>query len=175
MATAPGILQQVREAGEHKFAAVMGGLLGALPPLATHSIAHSGIERWLDHRVGMVAFGLAFSATTVFLWARMAFGHWIKAIGYVVLLESVLVAPLPESCKWLSWLALAYLIGINATATACIIAHEDKPERAPALEPAKTVSAVVREQSLPRRAAAKVVDEQARRAPNGVAARVAAT
>ena len=156
----PGILSQIRTAREHPFAATMGALIGGVVPLGTYFVAHSGITHWMDYRVGMVAGGLLFSCTTVVQWGRAAFDSWPKALGYVLLLESLLVAsPYP----WLGMLALAYLLGINATATACRIAHEDKPE------PLPTVTAVSRERSLPRREAAKVVDRQiAARAPRPV-------
>jgi hypothetical protein len=149
-----GILEQMREARRHPLAAVVGALLGALVPIATYTVAHLELAGWRDPRAALVAAGLLFSAKTVWQWGRQAFACPWKATGFVLLTEGVMVT---SSIGWLAQLALAYLIGINAIATACLIAHEDKPA-IPA--PSPTVTAVARELSLPRKAAAKVVDRQ---------------
>lgn len=53
---------------------------------------------------------------TVYKWGRIAFGMPVKAVGFCVLLEGVLVA---SSTPWLSCGALVYLCAINAIATGC--------------------------------------------------------
>jgi hypothetical protein len=146
-----GILEQMREARRHVLAAVVGALLGALVPIATYTVAHLELAGWRDPRSTLVAAGLLFSAKTVWQWGRQAFACPWKATGFVLLTEGVMVT---SSIGWLAQLALAYLIGINAIATACLIAHEDKPA------PQPTVTSVARELNLPRKAAAKVVDRQ---------------
>jgi hypothetical protein len=146
-----GILEQMREARRHVLAAVVGALLGALVPIATYTVAHLELAGWRDPRSTLVAAGLLFSAKTVWQWGRQAFACPWKATGFVLLTEGVMVT---SGIQWLAQLALAYLIGINAIATACLIAHEDKPT------PQPTVTSVARELNLPRKAAAKVVDRQ---------------
>lgn len=146
-----GILEQMREARRHPLAAVVGAALGALVPIATYTVAHLELHGWRDPRAALVAAGLLFSAKTVWQWGRQAFACPYKATGFVLLTEGVMVT---SGIQWLSQLALAYLIGINAIATACLIAHEDKPT------PQPTVTSVARELNLPRKAAAKVVDRQ---------------
>jgi hypothetical protein len=146
-----GILEQMREARRHPLAAVVGALLGALVPIATYTVAHQELAGWRDPRAALVAAGLLFSAKTVWQWGRQAFACPYKATGFVLLTEGVMVT---SGIGWLAQLALAYLIGINAIATACLIAHEDKPT------PQPTVTAVAREQNLTRKAAAKLVDRQ---------------
>lgn len=145
-----GIIRQMRDTRERPFAGVVGGLLGGFVPLATYTVAHKELTSWRDPMIALVIGGLAYSAKTVWQWGRQAFDCTYKATGFVLLLEGVMVT---SSITWLALLALMYLICINAIATACLIAAEDKP-------PTKTVTAVAKELNLPRRAAAKVLDRQ---------------
>lgn len=62
----------------------------------------------------MVVGGLVFSAKTVYEWTRTAFHCRYKAVGFVVLLEGVMVL---ASSQWLTIAALVYLIVINGIGT----------------------------------------------------------
>lgn len=125
------ITDQVRRAfqKQNRLAAIIGGTLGAFVPLATFTLAH--FEATLGTMPGRVAIalavaGLAYSATTVLQWARIAFKHWPKAIGFVVLLEGSMT--LAHSLA-LAVVALAILTLINALATACNLATDQKEIR----------------------------------------------
>lgn len=148
-----GILDQVHTARRHPLAAVLGLLLGGGVPLAIYSYAHELGGQWRDPRIAIVVGGLLFSAKTVWQWGRAAFACPYKATGYVILMEGVMIT---SGSDLLSRLALAFLLGINAIATACTIASEKPPVPAPP----KTVTDVARELSLPRAKAAKVLDRQ---------------
>lgn len=151
-----GIIEQMRSARRHPLAALVGAALGGVVPIATYTVAHFELVTWREPRAALVAGGLAYSAKTVWQWGRQAFACPWKASGFVLLLEGIMVT---SSVSWLAQLALAYLIGINAIATACQIAHEDQPA------PPVTVTSVARELNLPRKAAAKVVDRQLAKQP----------
>jgi hypothetical protein len=114
------IVAQVRSALEpsNRLATLLGALGGAFVPLATYWIAHRLMTSWTSPLVGLVAGGLLYSAPTVYQWARMAFGTWYKALGFVVLLEGVMTF----THGWLAITALGYLIAINAIAAGAEIA-----------------------------------------------------
>jgi len=59
-----------------------------------------------------------------------------------------------SSTPILALLALAYLVLINAIATACTLVAEDLPT------PQPSVTAVSRELAVPRKVAAKLIDQQ---------------
>jgi uncharacterized membrane protein HdeD (DUF308 family) len=121
----PGIVDQVVTAldSRHRLATALGGLLGAVVPVATYVVAHQETSDtgplWAQPAAFLVAGGLAYSATTVYQWARLAFGHPVKALGFVVLLEGTMVA---SQTPWLAIVALVYLAAINAIATGCTLA-----------------------------------------------------
>lgn len=156
-----GILEQLRAARRHPLLAVFGGLLGGFPPLAAYWTTHGDLQRAavsLRYVLGcVVAACLLFSVRTVWGWGKAAFREQMKAACLVVAIEGMMVA---SPSPWLAMLALAFLIGINAVATACTIAQEDAQPEIP------NVTAVSRELSLPRKAAAKVVDQQLVRQPS---------
>lgn len=103
---------------------VGGGLLGVSIPLSAHTLVHSQEFDTSPRLFWIVVACLAYSAPTVCQWAASftvagtktwqgkALG-WVKAFGFVGCLEGVLVAA-PESCAWLSWMALILLMGINS-------------------------------------------------------------
>jgi hypothetical protein len=97
---------------------VLGFALGGFIPVATYVVSHYENPGW-DVGALIVGGGLLFSARTVFLWSRMAFGGVIKALGFVVLLEGVMVT---SETRWLALAALGYLVCINGVATACALA-----------------------------------------------------
>lgn len=146
------IIDQFRAARRHPIAALLGALLGGVVPLVTYVVAHYELrDGWIEPRAALVAGGLAYSAKTVWQWGRLAFKCPWKATGFVLLLEGVMVL---SSIPWLARLALSYLMGINAVATACTIAHDDKPAAPePEAAPIPTVTAVARQLGVSRKEA----------------------
>lgn len=93
---------------------ITGAALGAFIPCASYQLSRHecGTYPWLWI---LVAGGFLFSSFTVFDWAKTAFGHSVKAFGFVILTEGVLVLCHTE---WLSIGGLIILAALNATATA---------------------------------------------------------
>ena len=120
-----GVVAQVRRAfaSGNRLAAVVGVLLGGYVPVAVFVIAHQESGTFTGHeRAWTLVFGgLAYSATTVFQWAKIAFSSAFKSVGFVVLLEGTMVT---SETRWLALAALAYLVGINSVATACTLAGQ---------------------------------------------------
>ncbi len=123
-----GILAQTRAAfrPETRLATFLGAILGAFVPIAVWVVAHREINAsrplWSQFGSLLVLGGLLYSATTVFSWGKQAFRSSIKAAGFVVLLEGVLVG---SQTHWLSLAALSLLAGINAIATGAILSTEE--------------------------------------------------
>jgi hypothetical protein len=123
-----GIVAQTRAALRpgNRLATLLGCVLGAFVPTATFFVAHGELDAsrplWRQFGSLLVAGGLAYSATNVFAWGRLAFRSPVKAAGFVVLLEGVLVG---SRTHWLSLAALAVLAGINALATGAILSTEN--------------------------------------------------
>ncbi len=122
----PGVMGQIRKAAQNRSALIVGLLLGGFVPLATYMMVHHEVtmtkplyEQWAT---GVVLGGLGYSAKTVYEWAKLAFHLPFKAAGFVVLLEGVMVT---SSIQWLTYVALAYLIMINAVATGCRLAMKN--------------------------------------------------
>lgn len=122
-----GIVAQTRAALRPgaRLGTMLGAVLGAFVPTATYVVAHHelnpALPLWRQFGSLLVAGGLAYSATNVFSWGRLAFRSPVKAAGFVVLLEGVLVG---SRTPWLSIAALAVLAGINAIATGAILSTE---------------------------------------------------
>jgi len=120
-----GVIGQIRQAFStgNRLAATVGLLLGGFVPAAVSTIAHGPASASFEgHEIAwaLVAGGLVYSAKTVFEWASLAFTNKPKALGFVLLLEGVMVTG--SAPHWLQVAALAYLVAINATATACTLA-----------------------------------------------------
>ena len=104
-----------------RLAAVMGFLLGGFIPVATFVIVHYEVATYPALWV-LVVGGLAYSAISVYKWAKMAFQMIIKAAGFVLLLEGVVTfAHTPA----LPYVGLAVLIAINGISAA--VALQTKP------------------------------------------------
>jgi hypothetical protein len=120
-----GVLAQVKAASANPWSAILGALVGGIVPFAAYTLAHraqsSGALTWV--RWSLVLACLAFSAPTVYEWARQAFGtrrsDVLKSVGFVVLLEGVLLGAGHMGVGWLGVASLCYLVGINAVAVAC--------------------------------------------------------
>ncbi len=119
-----GVVDQVREAlkPRNRLAACLGALLGGIVPVASYVVAHHELEAtrpwWGQFASLLVAGGLLYSARTVYGWGRLAFGEPAKALGFVVLLEGVMVL---STTPWLALTCLAYLVGINSVSTGCAL------------------------------------------------------
>jgi len=120
---APAIITQVKTAfaAKNRAAALVGVLIGGFVPLATYMVAHVGALTWLSW--ALVAGGMLYSAPTVWRWVH-AFAGPVKATGFVVLLEGIMVA---SPIHGLGISAGALLVGINAVATACALARGARP------------------------------------------------
>jgi len=120
-----GVVAQVRRACArgNRLAAFVGLLLGGFVPLAVYVVAHGESGPFTGHERSwaLVTGGLAYSAVTVFHWARLAFESAFKSVGFVVLLEGTMVT---STTHWLALVALGYLILINGVGTACTLAGQ---------------------------------------------------
>jgi len=115
-----GVVAQVRRAVArgNRLAAFVGLLLGGFVPLAVFVVAQQESGSFAGHERAwaLIGGGLIYSAKTVFEWARLAFTSAIKSVGFVLLVEGVMVT---SNVHWLALVALAYLVAINGVATAC--------------------------------------------------------
>lgn len=154
------LLQDLRTAREHMHVSRFGAAFGAVPTGSAFVIAHLTLEQlWRQADVvSRVRFWalipvmlacLLFSVRTI--WDFCARFGRLKAGCTIVALEGVMVL---SPHVWHAAVALACLVLVNAVATACTLVEEDKPA------PPLTVTSVSRELSLPRKAAARVVDRQ---------------
>jgi hypothetical protein len=115
-----GVVDQCRVAARNPLPTTLGGMLGAVVPFGTYQVAHHDLQSadWSSWGCLIPALlvlgGLGYSATTVVGWGRLAFGSTVKAVGFAVLLEGLLIA---QSQQWLGVVALVYLCAINAVAT----------------------------------------------------------
>ena len=113
-----GIISQVQKASKSRVASTIGFILGGVVPVGVYWIAHNeaSTQPW---KWGLVTAGLIYSAKTVFDWARVAFKHPAKALGFVVLLEGIMTS---STTLWLQLVCLTILVGINGTSAACQLA-----------------------------------------------------
>ena len=122
-----GVLEQVERSLKpgNRLATFMGAMLGGFIPLASYTLAHQEAPDkpvlWV-----LVACGLAYSALTVFDWARVAFRDPLKALGFCGLLEGVMTF---ASTQWLGIAALAILVMINGIATGCNLVADRRQAR----------------------------------------------
>jgi len=119
-----GVVKQVRMAfrGRNRLPTLIGFLLGGFVPLAIFFVSHYEACSLVDLTFAksgpwaLVFGGLAYSAQTVFQWARMAFTSGWKSAGFCLLVEGTMVS---SHIAWLSIAALCYLVAINGIATGC--------------------------------------------------------
>jgi hypothetical protein len=105
---------------------VVGIVLGSAVPLTTFMIAHYEWKDWWSIYSLLVIGGLAFSAKTVFKWGKDAFRDAYKALGFILLIEGVMVF---SDIRWINLLSLSILIGINAVSTGAnlVLKPQTKP------------------------------------------------
>jgi hypothetical protein len=109
------VIDQVRIAFSiSAIGACVGILVGLTVPLTTFMVAHyEWKEFWSIYSVLIVG-GLIFSANSVYFWSKAAFRSSVKALGFVCLVESAMIF---SHIRWVTYLGLALLIGINAVST----------------------------------------------------------
>jgi VIT1/CCC1 family predicted Fe2+/Mn2+ transporter len=123
------IVDQVKTAmkPQNRLATGAGFVLGGFVPVASFVLAHTEVRAeqplWAQMPALLVLAGLVYSAKTVFDWARIAFKHPAKALGFVVLTEGVMTF---SHTAALSFAALFILITINGIATGCNLALDVK-------------------------------------------------
>jgi hypothetical protein len=93
---------------------IIGAALGAFIPCASYQLSRHECTTY-PYLWILVAGGFLFSSFTVYEWAKTAFGHAVKAFGFVILTEGVLVLC---HTNWLAVSGLVILVVLNATATA---------------------------------------------------------
>jgi uncharacterized membrane protein HdeD (DUF308 family) len=141
------IVTQVRAALQrrNRLATTLGALRGAIVPLAAFIIAHVQIDRSLTSWGGLavlegfaaqpiasaLVFGaLLYSAPKVYHWARASGDTRVQAIGFTTILEGAMTL---VSIDALSYVALAYLIAINAVSSGTTLAMTERAARAAAI------------------------------------------
>src|SRR5712692_7549176 len=126
-ATRLGVIDQIQISmkPKNRLPLAAGFLLGGFVPVASYTVAHQEVATnpilWL-----LVVGGLAYSATTIFQWAKIAFRHAVKALGFVVLLEGVMTF---SHVSWLGYAALGFLLAINGIATGSNLVADRKLSR----------------------------------------------
>ncbi len=116
------IVDQVKEAMKPKarLATFLGFLLGGFVPSASYIVAHHELDHtkplYFQPGLLLVLGGLLYSAKTVYEWGVNAFSNKMKALGFVVLLEGVMIL---SSTPAIAVAALIYLAMINGIATGC--------------------------------------------------------
>ncbi len=116
------IVHQAKQALQpvNRIPMIAGSILGAFVPVATYTIVHNEVTSnpalWV-----LATGGLIYSAMTVYSWAKTAFKHPAKALGFVVLVEGTLTF---SGTVWLGFAALAILVAINAIAAGCALAND---------------------------------------------------
>lgn len=99
--------RHAKRLGKQTIAAIAAGFL----PVASYVIAR--IEAPMDPKLyGLVVASLAFSAPQLAQWAQSWCGHTIKAWGFAVLLEGVMIL---SGVPALALTGLGILVLINAT------------------------------------------------------------
>lgn len=95
----------------------LGAILGAFVPVASYWLSHREIDPtrplWSQLTTAIALGGLVYSGPTVFAWVKSFVGHPVKAFGFVLLLEGVMIC---SQTAWLALTALCLLVAINAGA-----------------------------------------------------------
>ena len=111
-------------------AALIGFLLGGIIPALTFFVDRYEVDPKLPLYGQIPAYlvlgGMVFSAKTVFEWAKLAFHNTLKAVGFIVLVEGAMIF---SGLFPLAVVALAVLVTINGTATACNLVADWRREQ----------------------------------------------
>lgn len=144
------IIEQIRIAfkGSNRLAACVGTVFGAFIPLATFLVAHNQhplntdtvvtFYSYVNIFTAIVLGGLTYSAITVYQWAMAVTKMKPKAVGFVVLIETVMVV---SKEPYLAYAALALLVTINGIATGTVLALDAKKPVERTQAPRKRVQA----------------------------------
>jgi phosphatidylserine synthase len=121
------VVQDVQTALDkrRRIPAVIGAFLGAVIPFLTWHTAHADLDitkGWLQFQALFCAAGLLYSSLNVYSWGEIAFRNKMKAFGFVLLMEGIMVS---SKTLWVSLLVLGYLMIINAVATATNLANPE--------------------------------------------------
>lgn len=106
----PALQESVTPVVKDHLGAVLAAISAGFIPVASYLLAHveSDERPWLW---GLVAAALAFSAPTMASWAQRWCDGVVKAWGFTILLEGVMIA---SDLSWLNRVGLAILLSINA-------------------------------------------------------------
>ena len=117
---------------------LVGVVLGGAAPSLTYTVSHllhpisheealNTWSAWINVWTPVVVAGLTFSGITVYQWLQAAFKNRAKALGLVVLVETVMTcaSDVPTMC----YLALGLLVFVNAVATATQLTLDAKTVR----------------------------------------------
>ena len=119
-----GPIQDIRDARGSWAAALLGAAAGGFVPIESFAVMHRAVLE-LQHKV-LIAACLTYSSLSVWHWMKNALGQAWKAACWVVLLEGgMLFAEIP----WLQWVALGFLVFINATHSASLLARRDEVDK----------------------------------------------
>jgi hypothetical protein len=115
------VVSQIKLAAANRLPLLVGGLIGALVPIATYTVGHAELAKsgWASLPGAVVVGGCLFSALTVYRWGKRAFGSALKAVGFVVLSEGVMSF---STVHWLGLTVLVFLTAINAIANGANLA-----------------------------------------------------
>ena len=89
-------------------------------PVATWTLVH--MEAINFGRLILVTGGSIFSGLSVFGWCQVIFGHRLKALGFTVLLEGVMLL---STTMWLSVCALLLLVTVNSVFAAVALTRDN--------------------------------------------------
>ncbi len=108
-----------------RLATSVGLVLGSFVPIGSFVVCHHELPVANGWRyaalLALIGGGLIFSGKSVFQWTSAAFGDRLKAAGFVVLVEGIMVlSQVPE----LSLSALALLVAVNGIASAAILGRD---------------------------------------------------
>jgi hypothetical protein len=123
-AAATNPLAQLRLARRRPLAALLGATPGFVP-VGVYWVGHHELTSWAPWscpKAMIVYAGLLFSVLTVYGWSTEMFGSKIKALGFTILIEGIMMT---AAAGWLNLIALGYLVAINAIANGCRLALRD--------------------------------------------------
>lgn len=117
----------------HRIGAWLGFVMGGIMPCGSYGVAHFAIsdeltfEQILMSKWAAILTGLLlYSAPTVYMWAKNAFGSdsrfgFVKPLGFVVGLEGLMIVDTSAHIylSVVSYTCLAILIFINAVSSGC--------------------------------------------------------
>lgn len=121
------VAQQVECAFKDRLAASIGFLFGAAIPVGVFRTVHWDIPAGASPLLWIVVVaGLVVSAKTVYEWGNAAFGCRWKSIGFVGVLETMMVL---TPSIWLAACFLALLVVANGVAASVALTRKEPAKR----------------------------------------------